>query len=435
MTGGDLNRPEGRPFAPDQVGGQGEVSRQPPFRGIRVLEFAVNAAGPLVGKLLADFGAEVITVENREHIRLHGGGRQPSARSANLTSMNLGGFANKYNFNKLSIALNMKHPSGLATARKLASISDIIIDSFRPDVLEKWGLTYKELVKLNPGIIMVRMPTMGDGGPYKYFRSTSWVLMGLSGLNAASGTPDRMPVCPSATSLPDVHCNPFQASIALVGALYHRAMTGKGQFVELSQFESTVSITETTVFGYLANGALPERMGNRLEYAAPHGVYRCLGSDQWCAIAVFTEEEWAALCRVMEKSQLAADERFGNLAQRQKNAAEIDRIIEAWTEMRPPVEVMESLQNAGVAAGMVQDVEDLLLHDPHLRARGHWVSVPHPEAGKLVGEGWGFRFVDGPRPKFERPPLLGEHNDYVLGKILGMPEEEINQLIIDGVID
>ncbi len=406
-----------------------------PFTGLKVLEFAVNAAGPLVGKLMSDFGAEVITVENREHIRVHGGGRQPSAKSANLTSMNMGAFANKYNFNKLSIALNMKHPSGLAAAKRLASISDVVLDSFRPDVLEKWGMTYPELAKLNPAIIMIRMPTMGDGGPYKYYRSTSWVLMGLSGLNAASGTPDKMPVCPSATSLPDVHCNPFHAALALVGALYHRSQTGKGQFIELSQFESTVSITETAVFGYLANGKLPERMGNRLEYAAPHGVYRCLGQDQWCAIAAFDEDEWHSLCHVMGRDDLLQDARFGSLAARQKNAGELDRIIEAWTEMRPAMGVMESLQKAGVRAGMVQNVEDLLLRDPHLRERGHWVTVPHPEAGKLVGEGWGFRFMDGPKPRFERPPLLGEHNDYVLGQILKMPEEEINQLIIDGVID
>lgn len=406
-----------------------------PFSGIRVLEFAVNAAGPLTGKLLADFGAEVISVENHEHIRLHGGGRQPSAKSGNLTSMNLGPFANKYNFNKLSLALNIKAVRGLEVARKLVSVSDVVLDNYRPDVLEKWGMSYHELCKLNPEIIMIRMPTMGDGGPYRYYRSTSWILMGLSGLNAGSGSPDRMPVCPSATSLPDVHCNPFHAAIALVGALYHRARTGKGQFIELSQFESTVSITETMVFGYLASGQLPERKGNRLDYAGPHGVYRCRGDDRWCAIAVFNDDEWRTLCNVMERTDLLADPRFGSLKERQKNADELDRIIETWTNEREAPAVMDALQKAGVPAGVMQDVEDLLLRDPHLREKGHWVSVPHPEAGKLVGEGWGFRFIGGPLPKFERPPLLGEHNDHILGKILNMSEEEINQLIIDGVID
>ncbi len=411
------------------------MDNQLPFSGIRVLEFAVNAAGPLVGKLLADFGAETITVENREHITSYGGGRQPNARSANLTSMNLGPFSNKYNFNKLSIAINMRRAEGLELARRLASVSDIIIDSFRPDVLEKWGLTYGELAKMNPGIIMLRMPMMGEGGPYRYFRSTSWILMGLSGLNSASGFPGRIPCCPSAISLPDVYCNPFQAAIALVGALYYRARTGKGQLIELSQFESTVSVTETTLFGYLVQGKLPQRMGNRLEYAAPHGVYRCQGDDQWCAIAVFSAAEWEALCRVTERKDLPADGRFASLEERQRNAQELDRIIESWTRQRSAGEVMERLQREGVAAGVVQDVEDLLLRDPQLKERGHWTTVPHPEAGKLIGEDWGFRFIDGPRPLFNRPPLLGEHNDYVLGEILKMPEDDINRLIVDGVID
>ncbi|MBI4334881.1 MAG: CoA transferase [Chloroflexi bacterium] len=406
-----------------------------PFTGIRVMEFGVNAAGPLVGKLLADFGAEVITIENREHIIYRGGGRQPSAKSANLTSMNLGLFANKYNFNKLSLALNMKRPQGLEVARKLVSVSDVVIDSFRPDALEKWGMTYDELARINPRIIMLRMPTMGEGGPYRYFRSTSWILMGLAGLNWASGFKDRPPVCPCANSLPDVHCNPFHAAFALVGALYHRSRTGKGQFIELSQFESTVCVTETAVFEHLAAGKLPERTGNRLANAAPHGVYRCRGDDKWCAIAVFDQTEWEALCRTMGRDDLLKDERFGTLGQRQEHADDLDRVIESWTGKRTDLEVMESLQRAGVAAGMVQNCEDLVVRDPQLRETGHWVTVPHPEAGKLIGEGWGFTFVNGPEPRFERPPLLGEHNDHVLGHILKMPEDEINHLIIDGVID
>lgn len=411
------------------------MSEMRPFEGIRVMEFGVNAAGPLVGKLLADFGAEVITVENREHIRYRGGGRQPNATSKNLTSMNLGVFANKFNFNKLSLTLNIKRPEGLAVARKLAAVSDVVIDSFRPDVLEKWGMTYEELAKLNPRIIMIRMPTMGNGGPYKFFRSTSWILMGLSGLNWASGFPERTPVCPSANSLPDTHCNPLHAASAVVAALYHRARTGQGQFIELSQFESTVCVTETAVFEYLANGQLPRRQGNRLDYAAPHGIYRCQGDDKWCAIAVFSEAEWESLCNAMGQGQLARDARFRDLSARQKNIEELDRIVEAWTVARPATEVMELLQKAGVPAGAVQNVEDLLLRDPQLRETNHWVTVAHPEAGKLVGESWGFNFIDGPQPEFKRPPLLGEQNDYVLGQILKMPEEEINQLLIDGIID
>lgn len=411
------------------------MEKQLPFDKIRILEFSQNVAGPLVGKLFADFGAEVVTIDNRAHIALRGGGRQPSVDSGNLTSTNLGFFFNKYGFNKLSMTLDMKREEGRKLAMKLAAASDIVIDNFRPDVLESWGMKYTELKKLKPDIIMLRMPTMGTGGPYTYFRSTSWLLLALAGFNCGSGFPNRMPVCPSAVSLPDVSCNPLHAAVALVGALYYRERTGKGQFIELSQFESTVSISETLNFGYLVNGKLPQRIGNRLEYAAPHGIYRCRGDDNWCAIAVFDQDEWEALCKVIEREDLIEDDRFSDLAQRLRHSEELDNIIEEWTLKRAAREVMDLLQKAEVAAGMVQNVEDLLLRDPQLRERAHWVTVEHPEAGKLVGEGWGFRFVGGAKPRFGRPPLLGEHNDYVLGQVLKIPEDDINELIIDGTID
>lgn len=405
-----------------------------PLEGIRVIEFTILAAGPVVGKVLADFGAQSIVVETRGYIRARDGSRTPPPGARDPSSLNLGFFFNKFNTGKLSLTLNLRQEKGVEIVKRLVAKSDVVIDNFTPQVLERRGLGYDVLVKIKPDIIMLRMPTMGEGGPYRNHRSTSWNLLALAGLNCASGPADRPPVCPSTISLPDVSCNPLHGASAVLAALHYRAKTGKGQLIELSQYESALATTETINFGYLVNRQLPPRLGNRLEYAAPHGVYRCLGDDRWCAIAAFNQKEWEALCRVLGREDLLKDERFCTLLNRLRNADELDHLIEKWTIQRTAEEAMQLLQQAGVVAGIVNNVEDLVRRDPQLKARGHWEIVDHPEAGKLLTEGWGFRF-SAMAARSERPPLLGEHNDYILGEVIGMSEEEINQFIVEGIID
>jgi benzylsuccinate CoA-transferase BbsF subunit len=222
--------------------------------------------------------------------------------------------------------------------------------------------------------------------------------------------------------------------IAMLSAVYEREQTGRGQHIELSQFESTISFTDTVIFDFLVNDRIQDRTGNRSAYAAPHGVYRCLGEDEWCAITVFTDEEWQSFCRAIERPDLADDETFSTLLGRLHNVEALDRIVEEWTVCRKSAEVMELLQTAGIAAGRVQNVADLLNTDPQLRQRGYWIEIEHPETGKSQGEGWGFILQGAPKPRSRHAPLLGEHTDYVLQKILGMTEDDITQLIIDGVI-
>ncbi|MFC1815148.1 CaiB/BaiF CoA transferase family protein [Thermodesulfobacteriota bacterium] len=405
-----------------------------PLAGLRVLEFAYFVAGPLTGKLFADFGAEVIVIENEAYLRTHASSRQPGRGATDLTSLNQGNMFNRFGANKLSLSLDMKNPKAIEIIKRFVAVSDIVFDNFTPHVMESWGLTYDELIKVKPDIIVLNMPTMGKGGIYPHHRAESWNILGMAGFNYLSGTEGNMPICPSLLSHPDVSCNPFHAMIAVLSALCCRELTGKGQHIELSQFESTVCFTETGVFDFLVNGQIRERIGNRSNYAAPHGVYRCKGEDQWCAITVFNDDEWKALCRVMDREDLITNENFRTLLQRLKNVEELERILEEWTCKKSPEEVMELLQSVGVAAGKVQNVADLLERDPQLQERGCWIEVEHPETGKSKGEGWGFKLLGSPEPRNRHAPLLGEHTDYVLKKILGMPEEEINQLIIDGVI-
>jgi len=405
-----------------------------PLEGIRIIEFAYFVAGPLTGKLFADFGAEVIVIESESHLRTHASSRQPGHGALDLTSLNQGNMFNRYGVNKLSVNLNLNHPRGVETAKKLIAASDIVLDNYAPHVMQKWGLTYDVLCGIKPDIIVLNMPTMGKGGVYRSHRATSWNLLAMTGFNYMSGSEGSVPVCPSVFSHPDVSCNPFHAMIALLSALYHREQTGKGQHIELSQFESTACFTETAVFDFLVNGRVQERKGNRSVYAAPHGVYRCVGEDQWCAITVQSENEWAALCNTMARTDLLSNRNFMTVQDRLKNAEALDRIIEEWTSTQSAEEVMNVLQSGGVPAGKVQDVADLLERDPQLRARDYWIETDHPETGKSKGEGWGFKLRDVPGPRHRHAPLLGEHTDYVLQEIIGMSEEDINQLIIEGVI-
>ncbi len=414
---------------------KGETMEKLPLEGIRVLAFVGHVAGPMTTKFLADFGAEVILVENRGHLSNHDPGRSPRPDAKDATSLNIGIAFNKYAMNKMSLTLNMSRAEGVALAKKLANASDILIDNMVPYVLERWGLTYDELVKTNPGIIVVKMPTMAITGPRKTYRSTGWNLFAMSGFNYVSGVPGRVPICVSPLSYNDAGCTTFHTLTAVLASLHYRRKTGKGQLIELSQYESSVCSTETFIFEYLANQRMRTPEDGSAEPAVPHRAFRCQGNDRWCAITVYSDREWQALCRTIGREDMAGDERFATLLGRMKHVKEIDQAVEEWTKGRTAEEVMARLQAAGVSAGVVQNVSDLFDRDPQLRERKHWVKVQHPEAGEQVAEDWAFRLSDVPGHRWERAPLLGEHNDYVLSKVLGLSEEQINEYIVAGIVD
>lgn len=408
---------------------------QLPFRNLRVLDFCAMMAGQISTQVLADYGAQVILIESHAHSRaVRFLSRRPGSGAPNLSSPNLSHHFNKFNTNKMSLTLNLENPAGKELAKKLVKVADVVVDNLRPGVMEKMGLGYENLKKVKPDIIALSLSAMGRGGPHQNFRSLSWNLQSLSGWNYMSGWPDRIPINPTPHSHADHSSSPFHGTFAMLAALCYRARTGKGQFIDLSQFEAAINFTETALFDYLVNGHLPEQEGNHHKYAAPHGIYRCKGEERWCAIAVFNSEEWKSLCKVMESEDLIEDKRFNTLENRLKNVEELDSLVEEWTSNIQAEKVMESLQKGGVAAGVVQNVEDLLTRDPHLKERGHWFKVTHPEAGELILEDWGFRFSKS-RRLMERAPLLGEHTDFLLREVLAMSEDEINQLIVDGVLE
>ncbi len=222
--------------------------------------------------------------------------------------------------------------------------------------------------------------------------------------------------------------------VGLLSAIHHRRRTGQGQQIELRQYESIVNFNGTVVMDYAANGHQQTRMGSRSEFAAPHGVYRCAGEDRWCVITVENHQAWSALCRAVGHLAWLTDERFATFAARKNNEDELDRLLQTWTSIRSPEDAVRILQEARVAAGMVQHAGDLMEHDPQLAARQFYVPIEHPDMGAMLHEGLTFKLSGTDGGVHRRAPLLGEHNDYVLQELLGLAEEEVNGLITSGVV-
>jgi benzylsuccinate CoA-transferase BbsF subunit len=275
---------------------------------------------------------------------------------------------------------------------------------------------------------------MGAGGPRSFYGGVSWGIQAMAGLNALSGFRDRPPVSPSPFSHPDVSCNPIHAMVAILAALRHRRRTGRGQMIELAQYESSIAWTGPALLQYTANGTLMEQAENRSPAAAPHDVFRCRGEDRWCAIAVSTDAQWRALCQVIGRPELVDDARYATLLARKANEADFKAIVEPWTTLRDASDVMVRLQSAGVPCGTVDDSEMLLRGDPQLAHRQYFREVEHPELGTAVVEGWGVRLSRAPAAAPVRAPLLGEHNDYVFQQVLGMSEDEVDMFIVDEVL-
>ncbi len=428
------------------------MNKRLPMQGIRVADFSWFGAGPYVTRLFAIYGAEVIRIESNAKID---GMRWQAPRKPDVTqTYNISGMFNNFNPGKLGITLKLNVPKGIEIAKKLISISDVVLDNFNPGMMESWGLTYEELVKTKPDIIVTTMPVMGITGSYKLWRGFGTTIRTLAGIDYITGNPDRPPIGTGMLAFPDFTCNPYHSITAILSALHYRNRTGKGQFIELAQFESTACWTETTILDYTVNNHIQIAMHNRLPYAAPHGVYRCRGEEsevdycampesepdhrkkdeRWVAIAVFNEKEWQSFCDVIGNLPWTKDEKFANFLGRKENEDELDRLVGEWTRDKSPEDVMVRLQKAGVAAGVVQDGEDLQTRDPQLKERGYYVYLDHPETGRIAHDGLTFALSKTPG-EVRRAPLLGEHNEYVYREVLGLSEDEVNQLIVEGVLE
>lgn len=401
------------------------MERQRPLEGIRVIDFAWVQAGPWIGRFLASYGAQVIRIESAvrpDYARLYPLG----LTNKDGTHMDL--LFNNVNCDKLGITLNLSTSKGIEIAKKLISISDIVIDNFSSGQMEKFGLDYENLVKVKRDIIAVSLPAFGKTGPYKDFSGYGTGIQAVIGLNSVTGFPHRqggimMP-------LADIGPSPTHPTVAILAALHYRNRTGKGQFIEASQVESGLGWMGTMLLDYSANNRVQTSQGNRVSYAAPHGVFRCQGEDRWCAIAVLTDNEWKAFCSVINQAW-TQEERFGSLLKRKENEDELEHLINEWTKDKTAWDVMKMMQVKGVPSGVVESTEDLMLFDEQVRARNYYVTLEHQQ-GPMVCENITIGLSKTPGEVRRVAPTMGQDNEYVYKEILGMSEDEINQCYVDG---
>jgi len=397
--------------------------------GLKVVEFAVYAAGPMVGKHLGEHGATVIRVESRSRpdgFRVH----YPPYKD-NVPGLNRTGSFALFNDSKLGITLNLKAPRGREIAHRLVRWADVLIENFVPGVMERNGLDYSTCAALNPGLIYLSSCNMGQTGPKAHQRGFGSQLTSQSGFTYLTGYPDGDPMLLFGPYI-DFIAVGF-GLIAVLAALDYRRRTGRGVYIDLAQYEAGLQFIIPALLDYEVNGRVMTRLGNRSPHAAPHGVYPCRGDDRWCAIAVCSEDEWRALCRAVGHPEWAEDPRFRSLEARKAHEDELDALLSRWTAERTPREVMEVLQGAGVRAGAVNRLSDLF-SDPQLLYRRVWRELPHAELGTFHYEAPPFILSETPA-ELRPSPLLGEHNLLVYRDILGCSEEEVHALVAEGVIE
>ncbi len=349
----------------------------------------------------------------------------------NVAHPDRSGYFAFFNANKYSISVRIDHPKGREIIRKLVCWADVVAESFRPGVLAKLGLDYESVRKIKPDIVMMSCSGQGQKGPAAAVPIAGNWLVALSGFPAFSGWPGAGPSQPFGAYTDFI--GPRFGAVAVIAALRYKQRTGKGQHIDLSQLEAGIQFLAPGLLDHSVNRNEPEKRGNGDPAAAPHGVYPC-AEGRWCAIAVFTDEEWRGFCRVAGRADLATDARFVTLAARKEHEAELNGIVAAWTGGLAPEEVMRTLQAAGVAAGVVESARDLC-EDPQLRERGQFWRMEHRVIGPYDHLGQAATLSKTPA-RAERPaPCLGEHTQYVCEELLHMADDEFIQLLEEGVFE
>jgi len=400
-----------------------------PFDGVKIADFSWVWVGPTSTKYLADHGATVVRVEtlSRPDILRTIGPFKDGEVAPNRTHA-----YNDFNTSKLGLTLNLKTPEGVEIAKRLISWADVYVESFTPGTMAGFGIDYETIREINPEIIMVSTCLMGQTGPASAFSGYGFHAGAIAGFYDITGWADLPPDGPW-LAYTDVVAPRILASI-IMAALDHRERTGKGQLIDAGQMEMVLQFLSPQIIDYTANGRLVSRDGNRSISSAPQGAYHCAGEDQWCAIAVDTDEDWTNLCRAMGNPSWANDTQFASNSQRMNHHDEIDQHISGWTASLSPQEVMRLCQLEGVPAGVVQRSSDLKV-DPQLLHRELFRELEHPEVGRVPHTGHMFKiegYDSGPR---FAAPMLGQHNEQILKDFLGLTEDEITDAVIAGALE
>jgi len=398
-----------------------------PLDGIRVLDFTWVVAGPVACRILADQGAEVIKLERKVPGTL--GPRRV-------------GLQGDLNRNKRSAAINMGTPRGVALARALAARSDIVIDNFSARVMRGWGLDYASLAGIKPDIICISMSGHGHTGPRANYVSYGPTLQALSGFTAMMRDEDGEPAG-YGYSYADM-AGGYMGALAALIALWSRRRTGKGQFVDLSQFEALTSLIGPALLDIAVNRRAQEAPLWRAQEgpSAPHGLYRCRprierdrrDDDRWLAISIRSHAEWERFAAAIGSPPWAADPKFRTMFLRTRNHRELDQQVARWAADQDAEDAMAILQRNRVAAAVVANGADLCARDPQLQSRGFWPSVRLPGGSATQVTGVPFKLSRTPGSVRTAAPEIGDDNDYVLGELLGLSRAERAALIAEGAV-
>jgi len=344
-------------------------------------------------------------------------------------SYNRFAYYNEVNRNKYAITLNLNRPLGATVFKRLVKVSDAVVENFSPRVMANFGLDYPVLQEVNPGIIMVSISGYGNDGPYRDYVAYGGGIEAMTGLSRLTAYPDSGPLV-AGVAYADATAG-LHAAFAVLAALRHRRRTGRGQHIDLSLREALAPLLSESIMDYAMNQRAAKAMGNR-HPTMLQGCYRCQGDDNWIAIAIPSDEEWRSLCRTLGNPPWAGDARFSKGSHRRQNQDEIDRLIEERMLHYEHRHLMGLLQQAGVKAGAVLNVAELMA-DSHLRQRGFFQPLSHPEAGTHLYPGVAWKMSRTPGSLRRPAPCFGEHNEYVFAQLLGMSAEEISQLAAEGV--
>lgn len=394
-----------------------------PLSGIRIADFTVHAAGPFCTHLLASLGAECIKIESALRPDIF---RKPHTVYGRAGPATFDQVAS----NKLSVRLNLKHPDGVALAKRLVAVSDVAAESFRAGVMDRLGLGYEVLRTVRQDLVMVSISSSGQTGPDSHFAGYAPLFGAWGGIGHLTGYRDGPPV--EMRHVMD-HSVGLNAALATVAALHRRRRTGAGAHVDVAAREVASSLIGDALMAAAA-GATPERMGNDDGRRAPHGLYATRAPDRWLSIAVESEAQWRALLEVIGRAELAADPRFATPEGRHAARAALDDVVSAWCAVRDAEETASTLQRAGVPAHVSWSAGDIV-DDPHLRARGAIVTVAEADGRTRAAVGLPARFSRSDEPAIARgTPGLGEHESYVYGELLGIGRAEYEALVADEVI-
>ncbi len=392
-----------------------------PLRGLRVIELGSTVAGPFCARLMADFGADVIKVEQPEGDAVRSMGTRRGARSLYGASI----FRNKR-----LVAINLRGERGRELVRRLCAPADIVVENFRPGTLERWGLGYEQLAQRNPGLILVRISGFGQSGPYRQRGGYGVVGEAVSGLREITGDPDRPPPR-VATSLTDYIAGLYGAFGALMAVL-ERQRSGRGQVIDCALYEASFSFMEPHVPAYQQLGIVARRAGPRLPGNTPNSIYPTR-DGRHVVIAAASDPVFVRLATAIGRPELATDPRFASAVARAENEDDCDRAIAAWTRTRDATEVEECLHQAGVPATRIYTMADIFA-DPHFRDREMLVELPDDELGSVALAGVVPKLSATPGALWRVGPRLGEDTAAVLHDELGLSDGEIQALERDGAI-